>query len=231
MTSPRPVFLPGVFGGSSCWESMIRRFDGAALLGLPGRPGPDPVVDAGELVGWVALAIARLPGPRVLVGHGLGALAALEAARSHPEAIQGVVALGCAAQLSVPDLSGLDANDAIAALLASSMREPEASVGKTFARVMHEVGPTTLHAALEMCRTLDILETAHAVRCPVLIVVGGNDTWAPPDRAATLARHLPMSHLVVVTGSQHLVHVDAPATTQLLIAAFLARLELTLADQ
>ena len=65
----------------------------------------------------------------------------------------------------------------------------------------------------------------------MLIVVGEKDAWAPPPEAADLAAALPASHMIVVAQAGHLVQADAPATTALLIAAFLARLELTLADQ
>jgi pimeloyl-ACP methyl ester carboxylesterase len=231
MTAPRPIFLHGAIGGSSCWGSVNERFDGAAVLGLPGHPNGSPVGDAGEVVGWIALALAQLPGYRTLIGHGLGGLLALEVARIHPDLIHGVIALGCAPQLSVPDVAGLDHDDVLATILTSSTREPAGGFGHVLTEAMQIIGPETLEADLDMCRDLNILDGARLVRCPVLVVVGDQDTWAPPDSAATLALTLPMGHLVVVTGARHLVHADAPATTQLLIAAFLARLELTLAEQ
>jgi pimeloyl-ACP methyl ester carboxylesterase len=82
-----------------------------------------------------------------------------------------------------------------------------------------------------MCERIEIGPTAHEIRCPVLIVVGERDRWVSPHEAAELAGTLMNGHMVVVGHAGHVVHADAPATTALLIAAFLARLELTLAGQ
>jgi (E)-2-((N-methylformamido)methylene)succinate hydrolase len=231
MTAPRPIFVHGAIAGSSCWGPLTERFDGAAVLGLPGHPNGTAIRNGGELVEWIALAMAQLPGHRTIVGHGLGALLALGVARTHPELIHGVVALGAATELSVPDVAGLDHDAAVARIVASCMRDPDSDFGEAVGRAMEVIGPETLEADLALCRELNILETACDVRCPVLIVSGDQDTWASPDSAVSLARALPISHYVVVTGGRHLVHADAPATTQLLIAAFLARLELTLAEE
>lgn len=230
MTAPRPIFLHGAIAGSSCWGSLSDRFDGAAVLGLPGHPTGSAISDAAELADWIARAITQLAGPRVLVGHGLGALLALATARRHPDVLDGVVALGGAEGLRVPEVAGPTHDDAIQGLLAASMRDPDGEVGAALARAMHALGPETLDTDLAVAARLQLGPDAHEIRCPVLVVVGENDVWAPPHDAAELATALPNSHMIVVAHAGHLVHADAPVTTQLLVAAFLARLELTLGD-
>jgi len=231
MTAPRPIFIHGAIAGSSVWGALSDRFDGAAVLGLPGHPNGTPIADETELVAWIALAITQLDGPRVLVGHGLGALLAIEVARRHPEVLDGVVMLGGGPRLHVPDLAGTDHDETVSRLLAASMREPDGEVGDTFAAAMDAIAPRTLASDLAMSARLAVGATAGQVHCPVLIVVGEQDAWAPPPEAADLAAALPASHMIVVAQAGHLVQADAPATTALLIAAFLARLELTFADQ
>jgi pimeloyl-ACP methyl ester carboxylesterase len=66
------------------------------------------------------------------------------------------------------------------------------------------------------------------VRIPALVVAGADDPLTPPWLSEELARELPHAHMVVIPGSRHLPMADAPATLAALVAAYLARLELTL---
>lgn len=231
MTAPRPIFLHGAIAGSAVWGSLVDRFEGAAVLGLPGHPAGTPIADETELAGWIALAITQLDGPRVLVGHSLGALLALEVARRHPEVLDGVVMLGGGPRLRVPDLGHPDPPTAASLLRSTGMREPEGESAVQLTTAINAIAPQTLADDLAMSARLEVGATADDVQCPVLLVVGEQDAWAPPREGAELAAALPRSHMIVVGQAGHLVQTDAPATTALLIAAFLARLELTLAEQ
>jgi pimeloyl-ACP methyl ester carboxylesterase len=231
MTAPRPIFIHGAIAGSAVWKSLSDRFDGAAVLALPGHPNGAAITDESELVGWIALAIAQLEGSRVLIGHGLGALLALEVARRHPEVLEGAVMLGGGPRLHVPDLGEEVHADTASRLLTASMREPGGDLGDALADAIGAIAPQTLATDLAMSRRLEVGATAGELRCPVLIVVGEQDVWAPPHEAAELAAALPRSHMIVVAQAGHLVQADAPDTTALLVAAFLARVELTLAEQ
>jgi pimeloyl-ACP methyl ester carboxylesterase len=213
------------------WKSLSDRFDGAAVLALPGHPNGAAITDESELVGWIALAIAQLERSRVLIGHGLGALLALEVARRHPEVLEGVVMLGGGPRLHVPDLGEVVHADTASQLLTASMREPGGDLGDALADAIGAIAPQTLATDLAMSRRLEVGATAGELRCPVLIVVGEQDVWAPPHEAAELAAALSRSHMIVVAQAGHLVQADAPDTTALLVAAFLARVELTLAEQ
>lgn len=230
MTAARPIFLHGAIAGPSSWAAVPERFDGGAVLGLPGHPAGSPVADATDLVEWTALAVGQLDGPRALVGQGLGAQLALRIAHAHPELVDGVVAIGAALRLRVPDVPP-DHDVAIAALLASSLTDPNDDFGESLELAMHIIGPVSLAADLALAREIDLTPIAAAITCPVLVVTGGDDRWAPPDAAEHLAASVTDGHMVVVDGAAHLVHADAPRTIELLLAAFLARLELTLSDR
>ena len=65
---------------------------------------------------------------------------------------------------------------------------------------------------------------------PVLLVHGAEDHLVPVWLGEELARELPMAQMVVVPGARHALMSDAPGTVDLLLAAYLARLELTLAE-
>lgn len=227
MTAPRPIFVHGAVGGSACWEPVAARFEGAAVLALPGHPAGAPLADADALVGWLALAAARIPGPRVIVGHGLGALVALEAARTHRHLIQGVVAAGAATRLSVPSQARPGSGDPGSVLLRFSIADPGRRDTHALEASMRDVPGGALDADLALCRSTDIGATAAGVTCPVLLITGEHDRWAPPAAAAALAGALPDARLIVVPDAHHLVPFDARPAVQLLVAAFLASVELS----
>jgi pimeloyl-ACP methyl ester carboxylesterase len=61
-----------------------------------------------------------------------------------------------------------------------------------------------------------------AVRAPVLLVWGANDTVAPLRTSRVLAARLPASRLVVMPGVGHVPMEDAPARTNELLLSYLA---------
>jgi pimeloyl-ACP methyl ester carboxylesterase len=230
MNAPRPIFLHGAIAGPSSWGSVPERFDGGAVLGLPGHPAGVPLGDADRLADWTALALGELDGPRVLIGQGLGAQLALMIAARHPDATAGVVAIGCAQRLRTPELPA-DPDAAIATLLAHSMGDPGGEFGQSLELAMQIVGPATLATDLGLVATIDVAACVDAIMCPVLVVVGDSDRWAPPEAAARLAASLTAGRMIVVEAAHHLIQADAPRTVELLIAGFLARVELTGADR
>jgi pimeloyl-ACP methyl ester carboxylesterase len=66
------------------------------------------------------------------------------------------------------------------------------------------------------------------VRAPVLLIAGSDDPFTPPWMSEELARELPLSAMVVVPGARHMPMAEFDMTVTQLIAAHLARLELTL---
>ena len=56
------------------------------------------------------------------------------------------------------------------------------------------------------------------IRCPVLVVVGADDTLMPPDRAAEMAAAIPDAQQVVVPACGHLSTIEQPeAVTRALV--------------
>jgi pimeloyl-ACP methyl ester carboxylesterase len=86
-----------------------------------------------------------------------------------------------------------------------------------------------LAADYAACAAADLRGRLGAVRAPALVIAGGEDALTPPWLSEELARELPMAQLILVPGARHMPMADADGTINLLAAAFLARLELTLA--
>ena len=201
------------------------------VLALPGHPAGTALQSVAAYAEWTSQAIQEIPGPRVLVGHSMGGAIALQAAVDHPDLVAGVVLIASGPQLFVPDAAFDLAQSDFAAecerVLRKGWWEPDDETIAAEAALIAEVGPQTLLADYTACRNFDISDRLSEVRVPVLVVAGERDGLTPPSLAETLARGMPQALLVMIPDSGHWAMKEHPATVDLLIAGFLARLELT----
>jgi pimeloyl-ACP methyl ester carboxylesterase len=181
----------------------------------------------------MAGAVAAIDGPRALVGHSLGGAVALELARTRPDLVQGLVVIAGGARLPVPDRvmerAAADPDAERARLLDGLVADPGAAAARGLRAALQACGPAALAADYAACRDFDLRGSLAEIRVPVLVIAGAEDRLVPPWLGEELARGLPMARMVVVAGARHAPMADAPATVNLLLAAYLARLELTLA--
>jgi len=61
------------------------------------------------------------------------------------------------------------------------------------------------------------------IRCPVLLIHGGNDHIAPVEASRSLAAARPDWELIIIAGGGHAPHVRDPVRLNLLLAEFLGR--------
>src|SRR5262249_46343397 len=95
-------------------------------------------------------------------------------------------------------------------------------------RTMADAGADTVASDYEACDAFDATARLAEIRQPVLVISGERDGVAPPALGEALARGLPAASMVVVAGAGSLLMLDEAATVNLLLAAYLTRLELTL---
>ena len=62
-----------------------------------------------------------------------------------------------------------------------------------------------------------------AIACPVLVAVGSEDVWSPPEQHRAIAAAIPDARLTVVAGAGHMLPVEAPDDFNAAIADWLAR--------
>lgn len=213
---------------------------GAIAFDLPGhgRSGSLdslPSIDAmTELARWVA-DWCELEAP-VLVGHGMGALVALDWARRAPEAVGGLVLCGVGLALGIPDAA------------IETMREvTRGRAPRPFdpGRVCSEGGREAMQRAyLEGIKTdpratLVDLEASRAfadgflaagdgkaavqppLACPVAIVTGAAEEPGCVERAQALAERLPGATRIEIEHAAHFLPLEQPAALAAEIRRFL----------
>lgn len=200
---------------------------------LPGHPHGAALDRLEALAGALAPAVASLGGPRVLIGHSLGGAIALELARTRPSLVDGLVLIASGARLPVPDavLEGVrrDPDAERRRLMEAFVADTDRPIAREVQAALAECGDEVLAADYAACAAADLRGRLAGVRAPALLIAGGHDGLTPPWLSEELARELPMAQLILVPGARHMPMADADVTVNLLAAAFLARLELTLA--
>jgi pimeloyl-ACP methyl ester carboxylesterase len=176
--------------------------------------------------------VEAVPAPRAVVGHSLGGAVALELARRRPELVDGLVLVATGARLPVPEwvMESLRADFAAECerVIAGSFVAGPSRAADRAREAMHAAGPATLEADYAACAGWDARGALGEVRAPALVIAGGEDRLTPPWLQEELTRELPLAQMALVPGAGHAVMAEAAGAVNLLIAAYLARLELTL---
>ena len=202
---------PGVFA------AQVERFEGATFVESLDR---EPRVGLAE---WLAGVLIETPAPRAVIGHGLGAVAALQLATARPDLIQGLMLVGIGTKARVPPRGAL-----VDGIVDASFADPTSPTARTTHDALTEVEPALLEEALHGWAALELRGRLGAVGQPALLVAAGQDQLAPLDGAEELAAEQARAGLAVLPGVGHAAPVEAPGAIDLLAAAFLARLELAI---
>ena len=179
------------------------------------------VEEMAEMAGWVA-GWCRAERP-ILVGHGMGALLALEWARTAPESVAGLVLCGVGPALGIQD-------DTIETM----RRVTRGKAPRPFdpSRVAKDSGPDLMKRAymegiktdpratlvdLEASRAWsdafdlsDLSEDGGSIACPVRVVSGSAESGDCLERADELARALPQASVVMIEGAAHFLPLEKP---------------------
>ena len=201
------------------WETLAKSLP-CQRLSLPGLPSIEAIA------AWVQRQLENYPRRSVvLMGHSMGALVALEAAR-HP-AVSALVLIGAAAQMPVhPDLleQAVAAPDAAAGLILKWGISP--AHPHTSDILKQHMRPETLANDLSACNAYQGgEEAARNVSQSALVLGGSDDKLAKPVAIKALAEMMPDARFYLVQGSGHMLMIEAPAEIAKEISAFLAEIE------
>lgn len=203
-------------------------------MALPGHPDGSPLTGAPEMAEWVIAEIEDIPGPLVMVGHSLGGAVALEIALARPDLAAGLVLVSTGARLPVPDdvLENLESDfpGECARMVESSWFHHDDDLIRRGTASVVSMGLASLRADYLSARGHDLRGFLSGIEVPALVVAGEADPLVPPWLSEELARELPMASLVLVPEAAHVPQLERPDVIDLLVAAYLARLELSLAQ-
>ncbi len=228
---PAVVFVHGAGGDHIVWALQTRWFahHGRAVLAvdLPGHGRSDgpPLGSVQEIADWlVAVLDAAGADEAALVGHSMGALAALDCAARHPARVRGLALLGVAPQMPVhPDLlAAAAAGEQVAHdLITDWSLGRRAHLGGSTAIGMWMAGgsdallatnrPGVLATDLEASNAYDgALDAAAQVRCPTLVLLGSDDRMTPRREGEKLAAAIGGARLEVLAGAGHSLMAERP---------------------
>ncbi len=228
------VYLPGIAGNAGISPALQQLADDGARVVIPKIPGFEgesgftaPLHYLDWLVAfWDAIDAtgAAEDGPVTVIGASVGGMIAAELAALRPEVVERLVLLapfGIAdvAQLGF-DLYSVRAPDRLPHLFAKGV--PEQFTNR-FSERGPEEAPVAVYlteiAAASLVWPLGDRGTKHRlhrIRCPKLVLWGGQDELLPPGLAAAWGGG------TVVDGAGHLLEWDAPDQVAAHIRTFLA---------
>jgi pimeloyl-ACP methyl ester carboxylesterase len=246
---PAIVFLHGAQHDHSVWilQSRYLAHHGYGVLAfdLPGHmrsEGP-PLETVEAIADRIAEALRSAGVDRfIAVGQSMGSLIALELARRLSGAVRGVALVATAFPMRVaePLLNATreapdEAMDMInvwshSPSIAGFDRKPS-SPGPGFStmwqnlrlmqRIQRRNGSTVLPIDFAACnRYAAGLETAAALQCPVLFVLGGSDSMTPPRAARALIDACLSPRVVTLPHSGHSLMAENPDGVRVAIADF-----------
>lgn len=241
---PTAIFVHGAGGDHSVWglQSRYIAHHGANVLALDlpghGRTGGKAVDSIEGLAALLIAAIEAAGAERpILIGHSMGALAALEAAGRLGGRLAGLGLCGVAEKMPVhPDLLQAAKSDtALAArLIASWGHGGRAQIGGNPAhgisavtsaiRLIERTPPDVLYADLAACNAYrGAAEAAAGVACPTRFVLGRHDRMTPVKCARPLIDAIAGAETIVIETSGHMMMAEAPNETREALAGLVRR--------
>jgi pimeloyl-ACP methyl ester carboxylesterase len=221
------IFCPGLLCDASIWTAQVEAL----------RPYADVAVadfsQPASLEEMARSALALRDGPLVVVGHSMGARAALEMVRLAPERIERLALLDTgthprregeeATRQVLVDLAYQQGMTALADRWLPPMVD-EARAGDPalmeplramVVRATPEQHERQIRALLGRPDARPLLPT---IRCPTLVMVGRQDRWSPLAQHEEIAALIPGAELVVIENSGHMSPVEQPeAVSQALL--------------
>lgn len=238
---PTIIFVHGAGMDHTVWALQTRYFahHGHAVLAIDlpghGKSGGAALPSIAAVADWLAaLVTAAGVEKAALVGHSMGALAALDCAARHPDSVSALALLGVAPTMPVhPDLlASAASNDHLAFELITSWahgavghlggtRTPGLWVMGGAERLLEKAAPGVLSNDLEACNAYqDAQARAEAVTCPTLLVLGRQDKMTPAKRGAQLGAAIADARISMIEGSGHMMMQEKPDETLAALKAF-----------
>ena len=196
-------------------------------LDLPGHGGSEgPALGSiAALAEWVLRAASAAGIERLrLAGHSMGALVALEAAALGAERVEALALLGFVPEMRVhPELLAASraGDHRTVELMTSWSLSARAQLGANPApglwlgggalRLLERAIPQSLAADLAACDAYrEAAAAAAQVRCPTLLLLGGDDRMTPASRAEAFAGKFAAARVTLLPAIGHIMTAEDP---------------------
>ncbi|MFO1134080.1 MAG: alpha/beta hydrolase [Rhodoblastus sp.] len=231
---PVVVFLHGAGMDHTVWFLQSRWFAyrgrGVLALDFPGHGRSDgPLLSSIEdMADWVAAVLDHLDVKQAaVVGHSMGALAAISFAARHPDKARALGLVGAALAMPVSkDLLGAAAADHHDAIDMVNLwghgfhagiggcEWPGVWMTGSSEDLLERADKGVLSNDLAACNAHQaVAENAAKIACPALVVQGSRDMMTPLKGARALASAMPKGAIQIVQGAGHMVMIERATET------------------
>jgi len=159
---------------------------------------------------------------------------ALEIALARPDLVAGLVLVSTGARLPVPDeaIARIDADfeAECARMVEASWLHHDPDLIRRGTNSVISMGPESLRADYLSARDHDLRGKLGGIDVPVMVMSGESDPLVPMWLSEELADELSGATLAIIAETAHVPQLERPEMIDLLIAAFMARIELALAE-
>ncbi len=175
-------------------------------------------------------------GPVVWVGLSMGGMVGQGLALRHPELLSRLVLANTCARY--PDagraawaqrIEKVEAGGMAAVVdliveryFSTAFRAAEPAVVDGWRRLLLRNAPAGYVASCHAVANVDWLDQLPDIRCPTLVVAGGQDVGAPVAMSEAMVERIPGARLEVIADAAHLSPVETPAAFMALLRPFLA---------
>lgn len=224
------VFVHGAGTSSQIWRDQVAMLAGtsyAVAMDLPGHGrsegrGALSSADYRQFLRQFldALSIRQ---PVVLVGHCLGAAAALELAAASPARVSGLILVSCGTRIpvSAPVIQTVrragPVDDLWLDLFSAGARE----TGRRALPIWRTTRPEVRYSDLIACAGFDANPVSARVRAPTMLVSGSADGVTPGHLIQDLGHLMPQASVHLLPGTGRYVMLEEPAAMGELVREFL----------
>jgi valacyclovir hydrolase len=216
------LLIPGLFGSieefSDLRDSLVKAGYQVIAADLPGsgRSEPQPRAYTAtffeeDTYAFVALLQHLVSAPAHLLGFGNGGVITLLMVALIPEVARSVVTWGTAGVLNDPGGQLREAMDNVIDHPIPSLQQFRDSLVSTYgeeqARTMTQSVVTAMSDIIKCGGELSCSK-ANMITCPVLLIAGENDIFAPPALACELATRIRTAEVLVAEGAEQFAYID-----------------------